>query len=555
MNLFFRHTDAEPPPGLRRRADAVLGRLGPGWRAAPWRHLVQAACLAGWLVLFFHVADSLGPDFSGGLLARKEWVPAEALLWLDPLVGTSASLAARAWTPALAGAIAVLTLCLLFPRGFCAYVCPLGTLIDVFDRFVGRRFARARMERPGRWRGARYGVLVFVLAAAAVGVALAGYAAAIPILTRGFLLTGGRIQAAAVRGWSQVPPMGAAAYVSVALFAAVFLLGLLGRRFWCRTLCPTGAMLSVFSVLRLTERAVGEACTGCGRCRRACAFDAIAEDFTTRPLDCTFCQECGGVCPAGAIEFSSRRKPVRASPAGERPRETHPVSRRAFVAAALGGAAAAAGLRGARPRQAALLRPPGAIEESRFLSLCVRCGECMKVCPGPVLHPAGLEGGLEALWTPVAVPSVAGCHQDCHFCTQVCPTGAIRPLTLAEKRRAVMGLAVVNTSACLPHAGRRDCRLCFDACERAGYRAIRMGTIRLEVGDIPEGAVSDADREAMGRIEAPFVDAEVCTGCGQCENRCHKAYVEREGVLGQSAIVVTAGGRGTAARAHPDGGA
>ncbi|MBE3069362.1 MAG: 4Fe-4S binding protein, partial [Planctomycetes bacterium] len=139
MNLFFRHVDAEPPSGWRGRIDAVLRRVGPGWRAAPWRRLAQTLCLAAWLVLFFHVADALGPDFRSDLLAVKEWLPAEMLLWLDPLVGASASLAARAWTPALAGALAVVAACLFFPRGFCAYVCPLGTLIDVFDRLVGRR--------------------------------------------------------------------------------------------------------------------------------------------------------------------------------------------------------------------------------------------------------------------------------------------------------------------------------------------------------------------------------------------------------------------------------
>ena len=91
------------------------------------------------------------------------------------------------------------------------------------------------------------------------------------------------------------------------------------------------------------------------------------------------------------------------------------------------------------------LRPPGSVPEAEFLDLCIRCGECFKVCPGPVLHPAGLESGWEALWTPVVVPSHAGCHQDCNFCTQVCPTHAIRPLSLQEKRKTSIGLAVINT--------------------------------------------------------------------------------------------------------------
>ena len=184
------------------------------------------------------------------------------------------------------------------------------------------------------------------------------------------------------------------------------------------------------------------------------------------------------------------------------------------------------------------MRPPGSVPEPEFLDLCIRCGECFKVCPGPVLHPAGLESGWEALWTPVVVPSHAGCHQDCNFCTQVCPTHAIRPLSLPQKRKTAIGLAVVNPKTCLPHAGQRDCRLCFEECEAAGYHAIQMRQIKLALGDIPPGVVSETELEAMGSIEAPFVDPDACTGCGLCEYRCHTTYAKQAHVLAESAIRV-----------------
>jgi ferredoxin len=124
--------------------------------------------------------------------------------------------------------------------------------------------------------------------------------------------------------------------------------------------------------------------------------------------------------------------------AGKQQRAGRLFSRRALLASSAAGAlGSAAVLLGKRPR---LLRPPGSVEEDRFLDLCIRCGECFKVCPGPVLHPSGLANGLSALWTPVVVPSIAGCHQDCNYCTQVCPTGAIDPLTIEEKRRFLMGI-------------------------------------------------------------------------------------------------------------------
>ncbi|KKL96082.1 hypothetical protein LCGC14_1848000, partial [marine sediment metagenome] len=152
---------------------------------------------------------------------------------------------------------------------------------------------------------------------------------------------------------------------------------------------------------------------------------------STRPLQCSSCQTCGGVCPTGAIRFARRRGRPKPSPANAAPTGLPPLSRRAFVVSALTGAGAAVAIRSPLALAAGpgrrLLRPPGSVAEEQFLDLCIRCGECFKVCPGPMLHPAGLADGVEALWTPVAVPIIAGCHQDCNFCTQVCPTGAITP--------------------------------------------------------------------------------------------------------------------------------
>ncbi len=227
---------------------------------------------------------------------------------------------------------------------------------------------------------------------------------------------------------------------------------------------------------------------------------------------------------------------VAASPAGRS------LSRRAWLGSALGGLAAAAPIRLHRGAigAPAPLRPPGVEDERRFLELCVRCGECFKVCPGPVLHPMEWRRGLEALWTPEAIPERAGCHPECNFCGQVCPTGAIPPLPLSEKKRARMGLAKIDASICLPHAGNADCRLCADECRAAGYNAIEMREIQLNVGDVPEGALSMMELEEMARIEAPFVLAEACVGCGLCEYRCHAANVRQQLILDESAIRVYA---------------
>jgi NAD-dependent dihydropyrimidine dehydrogenase PreA subunit len=186
------------------------------------------------------------------------------------------------------------------------------------------------------------------------------------------------------------------------------------------------------------------------------------------------------------------------------------------------------------------VRPPGSVPEERFLDLCIRCEQCLKVCPGPVLQAAGWKQGFEALWTPAAIFSHAGCHPECNFCTQVCPTGAIQPLSLPDKRHWVIGLAVLDPATCLPHRGERDCQLCFDECNAAGYRAIEMRPIPLPAGPVPEGAFSPEEIEQMSRILAPFVKADACVGCGLCEYRCHSAWVSQQKLLGRSAVVVQA---------------
>jgi ferredoxin len=542
LNLFLPFSTGRDSKGWRQGADILLRKIGPTWRYTPARRISQILCLVLFCYLFFHVAWPYATVFTESVLEDKERLPVEIFLWLDPLVGLTTAVAARQGNVALLGMGGILLICWLFPRGFCGYLCPLGTLLDGFDWLIGGRITRWRTRRRGWWIHLKYYLLTAVLVSASFGVLLSGYVAAIPVLTRGLLFTGGRIQLGLAKGWIQVGPMPWSLCLSVLLFAAVFLLGLLGKRFWCRYVCPSGAVFSAFSLLGIGKRKVEAACIGCKKCIEVCPFDAIRPDYTTRAPDCSFCQTCGGACPAHAIRFVpgwNRDKHKESSPPVVVPCS---MSRRGVVVSGIAGMGAALGMQTSYVDASRLktrpLRPPGSVSEREFLDLCIRCGECFKVCPGPVLHPAGLEAGWEALWTPVVVPSHAGCHQDCNFCTQVCPTHAIRPLSLPEKRKTSIGLAVINRTTCLSHAGERDCRLCFDECKAAGYNAIQMRRIKLELGDIPPGVVSEEELEAMGSIEAPFVDSAACTGCGLCEYRCHTTYTKQEPLLSESAIRV-----------------
>lgn len=529
-------------------------------RSAPLRRLIQILCLLLFLDAFFRICWPYSDRFASTTFSDKESFPVETFLLIDPLVGLSTALAGKVFNWAtLWWLVGILAFCIIIPRAFCGYFCPLGTLIDAFDWLIGRHFRKWHVKdnptdlaKPRAWVHLKYYVLAGVLITSLGGVLTSGFVSAIPVLTRGLLFSGGRLQLGIMKGESQLRPVDSTYYVSLALFVAVFLLSLKGRRFWCRYACPSGALLSVFNFFRVGERKVESSCINCNKCVEICPFDAIQEDFTTRTSDCTYCQTCGGVCPTEAIKFVSRWNTVELKIFDDPPNQPRPVSRRGFVAAGVTGTALAALARGASATGLARgnddpekpIRPPGSVPEEKFLDLCIRCGECFKVCPGPVLHPAGLEWGLESLWTPVANPEHAGCHQDCNFCTQVCPTGAIQPLDLSVKRETHMGLAVVNTETCLPYRDkeREDCDLCFRECEQAGYHAIEMQPLKLPVDrdELEAQGFSDFEIDEMSTILAPVVAADKCVGCGICTYRCHTKFVVQDTRMDEAAITIKA---------------
>jgi MauM/NapG family ferredoxin protein len=147
-----------------------------------------------------------------------------------------------------------------------------------------------------------------------------------------------------------------------------------------------------------------------------------------------------------------------------------------------------------------LIRPPGVDDEGAFLSRCIRCSQCMKVCPTSGLQPVVFEAGLEALWTPHLVPRLGHCDHGCNACGQICPSGAIPPLDLAVKQEQVMGLTAIDQNRCWPWAYSIPCIVCEEMCPVAD-KAIELET--------------DIDG-----LQKPFVIAERCIGCGVCEQHC-----------------------------------
>lgn len=520
------------PVAVRR----FLTKLGPTWEASPLRRLIQTGFFLLFLFLFFYVLRPSRATATAG----SHPGPVELFLMLDPLVSLSTVIAGRAWVWSLTGAAIILAIGLVLPRSFCGYICPLGTLIDLCDWGVNNRLRRVAPIRRGWWVHLKYYLVVSILVAALFGVLISGFFAAIPVLTRGMAFMVAPLQRALTTGSPVAPPIHAGHYISIAMFLLVLGLGLLGPRFWCRYVCPTGAIFSVLCYLRLTSRHVEKTCTHCGLCQAVCPFDAIRDDATTRTADCTFCQTCGGVCRARAIRFSFRWNRSNVVPAAK-PAEKPALSRRGFLIAAAASGAVVAGTRSgvfgvrATTAGAALpVRPPGSVPEEQFLRTCIRCQECTRACPTGVLQPLGFEQGFDALWTANANTDWAGCDSQCNLCGHICPTGAIHSLPLDQKKQVRMGLAVVNDKTCLPYAGRQTCQLCYDACSHAGYDAIEFIRVRVQIDEAGE-PVSDTG------FLAPIVSPNRCVGCGQCQSRCYHINVREKPLLQQAAIIVQAG--------------
>lgn len=473
----------------------------------------------------------------------KEKVPAFFFLVIDPLVSISTAFTSRTWEFSLAWALGILAVCVLFPRGFCGYLCPLGTLIDCFDWAIGKRVNLFKVKGEGWWVHLKYYILLGVVVSGLFGILLSGVVAAIPVITRGMLYIIEPLQIGMMRGWHQVPAVNAGQVISIGLFVTVLGLGLLRKRFWCRYVCPSGAVFSVFNFFRVSERKVESSCIHCNKCVEICPFDAIKADFTTRTADCTLCQSCGGVCPTHAIKFVERWNVTELKAENDPPVSEIKLARRGFIGASAAAVATAVGMRKAFGAELGKegsyipVRPPGSVPEEQFLQMCIRCGECFKACPNKVLQPVGFQQGLEGLWTPEVKADWNGCESSCNNCGQVCPTGAIRALPLIEKRDARMGLALMDLNTCLPHAGTGACQACYDACAAAGYNAMEINRVGVKTDENGEPI------EGTGFL-APIVLEDKCVGCGLCQSRCYELYVKpvnEPAKLKEAAIIVHAG--------------
>jgi ferredoxin len=410
----------------------------------------------------------------GALFWQWRGWPINWLLELDPLTALATVLATGTLYGNLAWALVTIGLTLFVGRFFCGFVCPLGT-INQFTGWLARRgqgpAVRVEANRHRRLQALKYYILAFLLALALTGSVQTGLLDPLPLMYRSVNLTLAPMADKGVNVLSEAPRFYASAWFIGVVLLAVVGLNLVLPRFFCRFICPLGALFGLLS--RFSPWRLGKTGTACGDCR-------ICEEYcegACRPSgkiiggECVLCFNCFDRCPRRAAHLC--REALGRGGGG-----LPDLSRRGFVLAGTGFLAASfwdlGGLSG-NNRDPTLIRPPGALDEDRFLDRCIRCGQCMRVCPSNIIQPALLEAGLQGLWTPVVNYRLgrSGCQTNCIACGQVCPTAAIRPLGIDEKLGVGefsaqgpvrLGTAFVDRGRCLPWAMGRPCLVCHEMC-------------------------------------------------------------------------------------------
>ncbi len=473
-------------------------------------------------VFFFLLITLLFLDFTGtlhnwfGWMAKIQFLP--ALLALN--VGV---------------VIALIVLTLLLGRVYCSVICPLGVFQDVVS-WLGKKRKKNRYSHSSAINWLRYGVLGVFVAALVAGIGslvalLAPYSSYGRIVSNLFAPVyqwGNNLLALlaeradsymfySVDVWVKFTGTFA---IAVITFVILFVLAWRNGRTYCNTICPVGTVLGFLSRFSLLKPVIDtKKCNSCGLCARNCKAACI--DSKAHKIDysrCVVCMDCIGTCKKDAIHYKRRSKEVLQPLSAGKESETSSAgqvdnARRAFFSAGVlfatstllkaqekkvdGGLAAIEDKK--IPERTTPIFPAGSLSARNFSQHCTACQLCVSVCTNQVLRPSG---GLMTMMQPEMSYERGYCRPECVKCAEVCPAGAIKPITTADKSSIQIGHAVWIKKNCVPLTDGQSCGNCARHCPVA---AIEM---------VP----SDANKPDS--LQIPVVNVERCIGCGACENLC-----------------------------------
>lgn len=469
------------------------------------RTILAAVLFAGITLLFL--------DFTGML---HTW-----LSWLAKIQFLPAVLALNVVVVA-----ALVLLTLVFGRIYCSVICPLGVLQDLLAR-LNRRRNKYAYSAEVRWL--RYPVLMVFIVALVAGIGslvqlLAPYSSFGRIVTMllqplwmlgnnvlGFLAE--RVDSYAfytVDVWMKSLPVFLVAAVTLVVLAV---LSWRGGRTYCNTICPVGTVLSLLSRFSwLKVRFKAEQCGGCSLCARNCKSACI--DYKTHTVDysrCVVCGNCIDHCHRGALVYGTGRK-VSDNKKEQAAAPTNPAKRSFLLATAMATTAAMAQQKDkivdgglaqleekVAPERQTPLVPPGSRSLKNLAQHCTGCQLCVSKCPNDVLRPST---DLLHLMQPVMSYERGYCRPECTRCSEVCPTGSIRPIDRDEKSSVQIGHAVWIKKNCVPITDGVECGNCARHCPTGAIEMVQL----------------DEDDDESPWV--PAVNEQACIGCGACEYVC-----------------------------------
>lgn len=473
-------------------------------------------------VVFFAIITLLFLDFTGtihawfGWMAKIQFLPAVLALNVGIIV-------------------LLILLTLVFGRVYCSVICPMGVFQDVISWLSGQRKKKKyRFSYSPAKNILRYTVLTLFVIAVIAGIGsfvalLAPYSSYgriannlfAPIYQWGnnvFAYFAERAESYAfyeTSVWMKSLPT---FVIAVVTFIAIVVLAWRNGRTYCNTICPVGTVLGFLSRFALFRISIDtEKCNACGLCSRKCKAACIdGKRHTVDYSRCVACMDCLDTCKHGAISYRWFKQEIQTKNAEQTrsvDKEQINEARRSFLTATAilatattlkaqekkvdGGLAAIEDKK--IPKRATPILPPGALSARDFTRHCTACQLCVSVCPNEVLRPST---DLMKLMQPEMSYERGYCRPECTKCGDVCPAGAIHPITAADKSATQIGHAVWIKKNCIPLTDGVECGNCARHCP--------AGAIQM----VP----SDPQQEDSPKI--PVVNTERCIGCGACENLC-----------------------------------
>ena len=453
----------------------------------------------------------------------------------------------------------IVALTLLFGRIYCSVICPLGVMQDAIAWFRKKRNKYSYSEEKGILRYSILALTGFLLTTSMAWVVglIAPYSTYGRIVGTVFSplykLANNALASLAehydsyafyeVDVWLKSIP------ALIAALAAWIIIGVLawrGGRTWCNTICPVGTFLGILAKYSRLKIVIDpDACKNCRKCERNCKSACI--DLRNHTIDysrCVVCGDCLEECKFGALKFGGLTpRPLQEtgsqekdnaqhyepSPLGERGEGPDEGRRAVLTGVALlagtalvkaqdkttdGGLAEIEDKK--KPERDKLITPPGSISLRNLSEHCTSCQLCISSCPNDVLRPSN---SLDRFMQPEVSYERGYCRPECTRCSNVCPTGAIKPITKEQKTAIQVGHAVWVKDNCLPIADGIPCGNCARHCPA---QAIQM--VPLQAGVHQDGwRWLDADNQEIPRervLLIPVVNEEKCIGCGACENLC-----------------------------------